>query len=84
MNFLKKYKQLGKRGIMRFQSVTKTRFLKGKVYEMRQVMAKASFQIDLAIDKYAQYIDVEMTVATKNVNKIMMIFSFVAIVVMPP
>ena len=64
--------------------MTKTRFLRGKVYEMRQVMARSCFNIDLAIDKYAQYIDIEMTVATKNVNKIMMIFSFVAIVAMPP
>ena len=42
---------------------------------MKKVMERASFEIDLAIDKYAQYVDIEMTLATKNVNKIMMIFS---------
>ena len=51
---------------------------------MKKVMERASFEIDLAIDKYAQYVDIEMTLATKNVNKIMMIFSLVALVVMPP
>ena len=30
-NFLKKYKDLGKKGTMRFQGVTKTRFLKSKI-----------------------------------------------------
>ena len=32
--FLRKYKKLGKRGIMRFQGVTKARFLQSKVLEM--------------------------------------------------
>ena len=51
---------------------------------MKKVMERSSFEIDLAIDKYAQYVDIEMTLATKNVNKIMMIFSLVALTVMPP
>ena len=83
-SFLKKYKKLGKKGIMRFQGVAKARFLTSKAREMKYVMARASFEIELSIEKYAQYIDIEMTAATKNVNKIMMLFTIVTLVVMPP
>ena len=51
--FLRKYKKLGKRGIMRFQGVTKARFLQSKVLEMDQMMDRASDDIDIAIDKYS-------------------------------
>ena len=82
--FLRKYKKLGKRGIMRFQGVTKARFLQSKVLEMDQMMDRASDDIDIAIDKYSQHVDIELTDAQKNVNEIMMIFSLVAIAVIPP
>lgn len=51
---------------------------------MDQIMMRASTQIDIAIQKYADYVDIEMTQNTKQINSIMMIFSIVAIVVMPP
>ena len=48
------------------------------------MMYRAGYEIDIAIDKYAQYVDIEMTEATKSVNGIMLVFSLVAIAVMPP
>ena len=58
--------------------------MKSKADEMDQLMMRASNQIDIAIQKYADYVDIEMTQNTKQINSIMMIFSIVAIVVMPP
>ena len=47
-------------------------------------MQQASSQIDIAIQKYAAYVEIEMTQNTSKINSIMMVFSVVAIVVMPP
>ena len=82
--FLRKYKRLGKRGVMRFQGVSKVRFLQSKTREMIYMMEKATFEIDIAIQKYADLVDIELTDHTKNINGVMMIFSLVAIAVMPP
>ena len=48
------------------------------------MMERASYEIDIAIDKYADYVDIELAGHTKHINGVMMIFSLVAIAVMPP
>ena len=82
--FLKQFKRLATKGALSHTTFLRTKFLKSRVNEMRLSMDRALANIDIAIEKYSQNIDIELNRTTERLNKIMLLLSFMTIVFIPP
>ena len=84
LNFLQEILVLDKMcGVIYNETTTKIRFLTREIRLQSEMMDKATSIIELAIEKYHQYIDNDIQKYNEELNKIMRRFTFIAISFLP-
>ena len=82
--YLKDYTKMKKTKLVSYQSMNRILFLKSRVEEMKIMMDRSAHNIDLAVEKYATNIDIELNKRTDSLNDIMMVFTIITIIFVPP
>ena len=82
-HFLRKYKKMGKKGLLTFETVTQIRFMESRAYEMDLIMQEVRDDIDIAIEKYGRIIEHENTQESAKLNDIMTFFTIFSISCIP-
>jgi hypothetical protein len=84
LNFLQEILVLDKMcGVIYNETTTKIRFLSREIRLQSEMMEKATAIIELAIEKYHQYIDNDIQKYNEELNIIMRRFTFIAISFLP-
>ena len=70
-------------GLMTYSSSSRVKFMISRFYEMEHSLERARANIDIALEAFAQKIDIRLTSYNRKLNKILLFLTLITILSMP-